>query len=176
MYIDILILSQLMNGPKHGYEIKKNVLFMLGKSNSINNNYLYPALKRFEEKGAITKSLETQEGRPNRHMYSLTDLGQTMFYDMLNDFPPEYAANNNEIFNRLAFFELLEVETRKKFVDSRIAHLQEQIQSLDNLNQIKADTDFLPFSPYIYNYSMLLASTELDFFLQLQGALKQTQE
>lgn len=116
MYIDILILSQLMNGPKHGYEIKKNVLIMLGKSNSINNNYLYPALKRFEEAGIITKRLEAQEKRPNRHIYSITDLGRELFYEMLNEFPPEYAANTNEVFNRLAFLIYWRMRARKKFL------------------------------------------------------------
>ena len=52
MYFDILMLRVLADGPQHGYEIKKSVERILG-GRSINNNVLYPALRRFEEQGAI---------------------------------------------------------------------------------------------------------------------------
>lgn len=172
MYIDILILSQVMVSPKHGYEIKKNVLFMLGKPTSINNNYLYPALKKFEQMGWITKSLETQNGRPNRHIYSITEQGKQRFYELLNEFPPDYASNSNEIYNRLAFFNLLEDNTRKQMVDSRIAYLQHNMNSLEDMRQMKGNNDSLPFSPYLYQYSKLLIQTELEYFLQLRATLE----
>ena len=52
MYFDILMLRVLADEPQHGYEIKKRVERILG-GRSINNNVLYPALRRFGEQGAI---------------------------------------------------------------------------------------------------------------------------
>lgn len=54
-YVDILILRNLVARPAHGYEIKKGVERVLGGAFAINNNVLYPALRRFEEIGAIEK-------------------------------------------------------------------------------------------------------------------------
>lgn len=54
MYVDILLLAELTTGPKHGYEIK-NVQNRLGENFELNHNMLYPALRRFENMGAITK-------------------------------------------------------------------------------------------------------------------------
>jgi DNA-binding PadR family transcriptional regulator len=36
----------------------------------LHNNSLYPALRRFEEAGAVTKTAEPQEGRPSRLVYT----------------------------------------------------------------------------------------------------------
>jgi DNA-binding PadR family transcriptional regulator len=35
---------------------------------SLNNNVLYPALKQFEELGAVVREVVPQEGKPNRHI------------------------------------------------------------------------------------------------------------
>ncbi|BAR84187.1 GNAT family acetyltransferase [Bacillus thuringiensis serovar tolworthi] len=61
MYVDILLLAELTTGPKHGYEIKKNVQNRLGENFELNHNMLYPALRRFENMGAITKKIQKQE-------------------------------------------------------------------------------------------------------------------
>jgi DNA-binding PadR family transcriptional regulator len=167
MYIDILILSQLMKGPRHGYEIKKNVAVMLGKTNTINNNYLYPTLKRFEEMGAILKSLEPQINKPTRHIYAITEIGRDIFFELLNEFPEEHAANQNEVYNRLAFFELLEPETRIHLIRSRVKYIQDQLTHLEGLMELDEDQTFLPFSQQLFSYSRQLLTTELEFFEKL---------
>jgi len=63
-YIEILILRRLSGGPAHGYELRKRVEETTGFV--LHNNSLYPALKRFEEAGAVTKNAEPGEGRPPR--------------------------------------------------------------------------------------------------------------
>lgn len=170
MYIDILILSQLLDGPKHGYEIKKNVGVILGKSNTINNNYLYPALKRFEETGAVSKQFEQQNSKPNRFIYSVTERGQEIFYELLNEFPEEYGSNSNEIYNRLAFFDLLKPSVQYTVLNSRISFIQENLAHLDQLNGSETDNQFLPFSLRLYNYSYQLLQKELEI---LKGMLSE---
>lgn len=56
MYSDIVILRGLLNTPKHGYEIKKYIERVTG--GLLNNNTLYPALRRFEQRGEIEKVAE----------------------------------------------------------------------------------------------------------------------
>ncbi len=50
-YIEILILRRLRSGPAHGYELRKRVEQTTGFV--LHNNSLYPALRRFEEAGAV---------------------------------------------------------------------------------------------------------------------------
>ena len=65
MYLDILVLAHLAHRPSHGYEIKKLVDRSVGSAR-LNNNVLYPALRRFEEAGAIEGELVPQQGVPPR--------------------------------------------------------------------------------------------------------------
>ena len=103
-YIEILILRRLRSGPAHGYELRKRVEQTTGVV--LHNNSLYPALRRFEEAGAVTKTAEPQEGRPARLVYTLTEVGQELLHDMLAELPAEQAADPGEFVARLGQFSL----------------------------------------------------------------------
>ena len=126
-YIEILILRRLQGGPAHGYELRKRVEETTGVV--LHNNSLYPALKRFEEAGAVTKAAEPQPGRPPRLVYTLTATGRDLLHDMLADFPAEQAADDSEFMARLGQFSLLSLTeravvlaTRHAAVTRRLAH------------------------------------------------------
>ena len=132
MYSDILILVMLGNRPMHGYEIKKRVEQVLGGSVALNNKTLYPTLKRFEEMGAVQREVVRQEGKPDRHMYSITDHGRELMQMLLQDASPEVLSNNAEFLVRVSLFNLLEpgarleiLHTRAEIVHKSIVHIQE---------------------------------------------------
>src|SRR5215475_8495265 len=91
MYSEILILAMLRQGARHGYEIKKDVERALGGMVALNNKTLYLALKRFEAMGAVIREIVPQEGKPNRHLYHLTERGVELLLVYLRDFGPEQA-------------------------------------------------------------------------------------
>jgi DNA-binding PadR family transcriptional regulator len=130
MYFDILMLRVLAEGPRHGYEMKKSVERILG-GRSINNNVLYPALRRFEERGAIERvAAEADPGRPPRNVYRLTDTGHDLLQAMIRDADPILLADDNEFHTRVAFFADLDADERlriilgrRRIVESSIAHL-----------------------------------------------------
>lgn len=128
MYADILILGQLLTGPKYGYEIKKSVQEALGESFEINNNLLYPALRRFLEAGAMTKEVEKAHGKPDRHVYRLTDMGEEIFIELIRDFPRKAAANQLEFLVRVALFDRLEPELQLDILRKRLAVLEEELE------------------------------------------------
>src|SRR6516164_9642658 len=100
MYLDLLVLAHLAAQPSHGYEIKKRVEMSIG-SPALNNNVLYPALRRFEEAGAVTSELVPQQGVPPRRVYRLTEAGRDLLLDLLEDFPDSLADAENEFLTRL---------------------------------------------------------------------------
>ncbi len=61
MHSEIVILAMLRQGPRHGYEIKKDIERALGGTVPLNNKTLYLALKRFEERGAVTRQVIPQD-------------------------------------------------------------------------------------------------------------------
>ncbi|MFY9933388.1 MAG: PadR family transcriptional regulator [Streptosporangiaceae bacterium] len=116
-YVEILILRRLRSGPAHGYELRKRVEQTTGVV--LHNNSLYPALKRFEEAGAVTRTAEPQPGRPPRLVYTLTPVGEELLHDMLAELPPEQAADDTEAMARIGQFSLLNPAERAAVLASR---------------------------------------------------------
>src|SRR5262245_2881958 len=124
------MLRVLADQERHGYEIKKQVERILG-GRSINNNVLYPALRRFEDQGAIERvAAEVDPGRPPRNVYRLTDTGHDLLRAMISEAGPALLADDNEFQVRVAFFADLDpadrlkiITARRSIVDAEIAHL-----------------------------------------------------
>jgi DNA-binding PadR family transcriptional regulator len=133
-YVEILILRHLTRRPAHGYELRKRVERTTGFV--LNNNSLYPALKRFEEAGAVTRTAQPQEGRPPRHVYTLTDLGREMLHDMLAELSPEQARDDNEFLARLGQFSLLSPAERMAVLDARDQALRGRLEHFATMREL----------------------------------------
>jgi DNA-binding PadR family transcriptional regulator len=149
MYVDILILAHLAHEPQHGYEIKKRVARILGGSIVLNNNLLYPALRRFEEMGAVRRTVEHQQGKPNRNVYTLTEAGGDVLQRLLQDFPPELARDGTEFITRVAFFHLLDPAARLGILARRRTALSEHRAHLQQMAALARD------DPGMYSASVI---------------------
>jgi DNA-binding PadR family transcriptional regulator len=124
------MLRVLADHERHGYEIKKQVERILG-GRSINNNVLYPALRKYQDQGAIERvAAEADPGRPPRNVYRLTDTGHDLLQAMIRDADPVQLADENEFLTRVAFFADLGVDdrlrilgVRREILEARLAHL-----------------------------------------------------
>jgi len=135
MYLDILILAMIRDEPRHGYEIKKRVSGVLGMGVTLNNNILYPSLRRFEEEGAVKSKVESHAGTPARRVYRLTPTGHELLRTMLEDFPAERADSDPEFFVRLAFFELLDDEVRADILATRRQALAAELEHVTRMRK-----------------------------------------
>lgn len=133
MYVDILTLAHLSARPAHGYEIKKAVERTLGRRFALNNNLLYPALKRFEDLGAVLCTVEHQEGRPDRRVYHLTERGVEVLQGLLHDFSADLARDETEFLVRVAFFYLLDRPARWDILRTRESVLREHLAHVDRV-------------------------------------------
>jgi DNA-binding PadR family transcriptional regulator len=136
-YIEILILRRLQGGPAHGYELRKRVEETTGFV--LHNNSLYPALRRFEEAGAVTKAAEPQEGRPPRLVYTLTDVGRELLHDMLAELPAEQAGQAEEFLARLGQFSLLNPAERARVLAARTRAVRAQLAHYRTMHKLAVD-------------------------------------
>jgi DNA-binding PadR family transcriptional regulator len=132
-YVEMLILRHLSKRPAHGYELRKRVEAVTGFV--LHNNALYPALRRFEEAGAVVKTSHVQRGRPAKLVYEITDVGQALLHDMVADLPAELAGDDTEFLARLGQFEFLDPPERMAVLDARDAALAERIDRLGKLKE-----------------------------------------
>ena len=132
-YVEILILRHLTRRPAHGYELRKRVESVTGVV--LNNNALYPALRRFEEAGAVSRTAHAQQGRPAKLVYELTDVGHGLLHDMLADLPPDAAQDDTEFMTRLGQFSLLTEPERLAVLAARDDALAGRLTRLAELSQ-----------------------------------------
>jgi DNA-binding PadR family transcriptional regulator len=166
MYLDILVLAHLTHQPAHGYEIKKRVDRSLG-SPRLNNNVLYPALKRFEEAGAIEGELVPQQGVPPRRVFRLTASGHELLRSLLEDFPGDLAASEEEFLTRLAFFHLIAPEARREILARRRRVLHDRIAHLDEMGRLAAVVPEEPYAQRLLDFQRRQAENELDWVGEL---------
>src|SRR5579875_340329 len=149
MLADMLILAALLSRPMHGYEIKKTYDQALGGLVTLHHNQLYPALRRFEAMGAVSCEALEQPGRPDRHIYRLTDLGLSELREMLRDFPPTIARNDMEFYVRFALFGFLEPEDRVQILRTRIQALQSRLRDRERYQNYLASPIVDKLQPYV---------------------------
>lgn len=139
MPIDILILAVLRRRPQHGYELKKSIEAITADLFPLSNSLLYPALRRFEEMGAVQREVVPQEGKPDRHLYRLTDVGLEVMQSLLRDFPPEAARRDGEFWVRASFFGLLEPAERLEILRARKQVLERRLANFPRLRAMETD-------------------------------------
>ncbi len=168
MYVDILILAELASRPYHGYELKRHVEQILGDTLTINANQLYPALRRFEEMGAVTREVERQEGKPDRHIYHLTDRGLQVLHELLREFPPDLAHSENEFGTRVTFFHLLDPQARLAILNTRQAALRQRLHHLEQARlQLKESSAQFFYVTRFLAFQQQHIQQELDWIVTL---------
>jgi len=75
------LLGLLWDGPRHGYELHRafGTNQELGTICRLEQSQLYAFLKKLEHLGYLEGTFEPQEGRPPRHVLSLTEEGRRVF-------------------------------------------------------------------------------------------------
>ncbi|MFR9728901.1 PadR family transcriptional regulator [Saccharopolyspora sp. MS10] len=131
MWIEVLLLASLAKQPSHGYELRRRVEETTGYA--LSNNSLYPALRRFTEAAAVTRTAEPQEGRPPRNVYTITEVGRELLHDMLAELPAELAGDDSEFLARLAHFHLLTADERLGVVEARRRALRQRRARVESL-------------------------------------------
>ena len=94
------LLSILSLRPMSGYDIRKTIAASL--SNFWNESYgqIYPILRTLVAEGLATVTVEAQHGKPDRHIYALTEAGLTELRHWLSK-PVEYEVGRNELLLKL---------------------------------------------------------------------------
>ena len=77
--IQHFLLGILTNRPLYGYQIKKICDAHFTQMRPLNYGSIYPNLKRLMVKGLVTQTVDHQDNRPNRKVYTITPKGRQEF-------------------------------------------------------------------------------------------------
>jgi DNA-binding PadR family transcriptional regulator len=96
------LLGMLSLSPMSGYDLRKVVESSVGHFWNESYPQIYPMLKQLTEEGLTTCSVSKQQGKPDRYIYALTNLGWEALERWLGE-PFEYQVQRNELLLKLFF-------------------------------------------------------------------------
>jgi DNA-binding PadR family transcriptional regulator len=131
---DLILLALLLDGPRHGYELKRKAGLMLGHGD-MHNNLVYPLLRRFAGDGLVIKRAVPGERGQVRQQYALTPSGRKELLRRLSDFGEADASSLEGFMTRVGMFEMLDREVQMHILETREKHLrrrEERLKSLGN--------------------------------------------
>lgn len=74
MFTALYILKILQTGPAHGNKISEEIKCRTGSNINPNPNFLYPLLRKMEERGCVVGKWNDPDRRARR-VYTITELG-----------------------------------------------------------------------------------------------------
>jgi DNA-binding PadR family transcriptional regulator len=139
---DLILLAALLEGPKHGWALKKVAGTVLG-SGDMHNNLVYPLLKKFVAERWVRRRSEPGQRGQTRAVYCLTARGHAELLRRLEQFGDKEAASPEEIYLRVGLFALLDGQTRARILAARDRYLESREKRFaalgENLSRIKAE-------------------------------------
>jgi DNA-binding PadR family transcriptional regulator len=198
--LDLAILGLLQAGEFHGYEIRKRLRDELGLFANISFGSLYPALSRLEAAGAVTstessaapaaaipltgslggeraalrsrRAGSTRGTKRSRKVYRITDLGRTLFAELLDADEPVGTDEARSFSLRLAFARYLAPQARLRLLERRREQLAHRLAA-DRARA--AGGDFDSYTRSLVEHSTETTEHELSWLDRLIESEKQKQ-
>jgi DNA-binding PadR family transcriptional regulator len=161
---DLVVLAMLADGPKHGYQLKREAGFILGQGD-MHNNLVYPLLRRFTGASWVTKKAVAGERGQTRQMYALTAAGKKELISRLSTYDQADANNARGFIARVGMFELLPLETRTEIMDRRQAFLSARQQRLKAMSE---NLELGVFGAEVVGHVSALTRSELAWIRRLR--------
>ncbi|GAA4894233.1 transcriptional regulator, PadR family [Stackebrandtia albiflava] len=126
--LKLAILGFLRDHPLHGYDLKTRIAALTGHVKPIADGTLYPAIKRLETAGLLTRRSAPGKIAAPRHMLELTQDGIDYLRKLLRE-PDELSiTDENRWFTLLAFLRHLENPREQAIVlRRRLAFLSDPV-------------------------------------------------
>lgn len=142
------VLGTLTYGPMSGYDIKKFI------ERSINNFWresygqIYPTLKSLSSEGLVTRTVEKQEGKPDRFVYSITEAGRDELREWLVE-PAEPDVPRSEFLLKIFFGSEISLEANLRHIERYSAEVTDAAELCrtvyQQLTTQRADDPRLPY-------------------------------
>lgn len=161
--IEYVLLGSLMPGPRHGYEIMQFLDSSLDSTWRVGTSQLYALLKRLEQGELLQSGMETQETRPSKRVFSLTEAGKKRFLDWINTPTTRIRYFRLEFLSKLFFFHLLSLEGGSRLVESQIRVMKGQREKIAEKERHEKE----PFQKLVYGFKLKTVESYLDILFQV---------
>lgn len=114
---DLIVMAFLLDGPRYGYELKKDAGVSLEAA--LHNNLVYPLLAKFRRRGWVRRRKVRGNRGQTRQLYTLTRSGKSEVLRRLRAFSEKDAANEAAFQLRVGLFSELHRAARREIIAAR---------------------------------------------------------
>jgi DNA-binding PadR family transcriptional regulator len=143
---ELIILSQLMLHPAHGYMIASIINDMIGPYARISNGRLYPLLSKLEKSSLIAPYTDAPVGQQSDRQlrtYQITEVGRKRFHELMMDTTSNPGEYQKIFLQKVSMLEFLKPSERLRLIDHYInycqAHVMHMTAEADDLVQRSPD-------------------------------------
>jgi DNA-binding PadR family transcriptional regulator len=163
-----VILGILINKSMSGYDIKKMFEELFSYFFDASYGTIYPTLAKMEKEELITKESVEQQGKPNKHRYTITAKGKEQFHKYLHS-EVQNDVVRSEFMVRLFFGEWVEPVIAEEWLRGALLHKEQLLKRLQE--------DYVRFLPEMSPTQELcaqlgLANTESSIKVLKEGLSK----
>jgi PadR family transcriptional regulator AphA len=159
---EFVMLGALMSGSKHGYEVMQFLSSALEPAWRVSTSQLYVLLKRLELEGMVQSTLESQESRPSKRVYRITNKGKKIFVDWLKTPVGHVRDFRTEFLTKLFFFYHLAQPGIEALVDVQIRALRQMKRGVDEQQNNEKDV----FMRLVYRFKNHTIDSLVTWLLQ----------
>ncbi len=127
---ELIILSQLMLQPAHGYMIASIINDIIGPYARISNGRLYPLLAKLEKSGLIAPYTQVPTGQQSDRQlrtYEITEAGRKRFHELMMNTTSNPGEYQKIFMQKVSMLEFLKSTERLRLLDHYINYCQAHI-------------------------------------------------
>ncbi|MFN8373708.1 MAG: PadR family transcriptional regulator [Anaerolineae bacterium] len=139
MAVKYALLGLLSEVPMHGYDLKRAFDDKLGDFWSLNFGQIYTTLERLKAEGFVEYDEVSQQDKPDKKVYRITDRGLAEFRDWrLRPIKAEPRALRDELFIKILFMDMAELDSVLGFIQTQQSvYMTQMMQLTDRKFQIE---------------------------------------
>lgn len=168
--LDYIALGMVLHEAKTGYDIKKEIMMGVGNFYKASYGSLYPALKKFTDKGYLTM-VEKPHGKRIKKFYLATEPGRAALLEWLSS-PFDESLSAESLLARIYFFGELPKATRDNLIGEYEAYSQQVLGQLKEIEKKFAEPgpadDRFYFELATLYYGLASTQTALRWFKHIK--------
>lgn len=162
--IDLLLMANLLPGPKHGYQLKKEARVILGEK-ELHNNIVYPLLHRLEKEKWISSRVVPGSRGQTRREYALTRTGRKELLRRAASPTDKEIESSPAFLFRVGLFPTLTPEQRLHILSVREKVLQAKEQQIARMRR---ELDLGAYGGEVVNFFQRRTRLELAWIRHLR--------
>jgi DNA-binding PadR family transcriptional regulator len=161
------ILGILMAGPKHGYELHGYINSKMSQFWQLNMSQVYALLKRMERNAVVVSDEESQENRPPKKIFSLTQKGKQRFVRWVHS-PVEHVRDiRMEFMAKLYFVMELQLEGGVGLlIDKQVRVVEEKLRVMESPTTDATDD----FQAVLHSFKTTQTAAVLDWLNECKAS------